>query len=199
MAQAAERLDEPAEQRNPLQMFAGPWTAQRALAELPVTSIVTIEVYDGSLVVSPRPGMNHQAAVRELCSRLHQAARLVGFGAYPEINLVLGEDLTEPDVTVVNCPGSGKTWVDTSDVVLVAEVMSRYHKHLDRFVRPRRYAAAGILYFMRVEFRNGVPVVLLHELADGKYRPIVVAPGGTMFRMTEPFPFEMDPADLLDA
>jgi hypothetical protein len=143
--------------------------------------------------------MNHQAAVRELCHRLHRAARAVGFGVYPEINLIMGEDLSEPDVTVVNCPGSGKVWFDTTDVVLVAEVMSQYQQRLDRFVRSRRYAEAGIRFFMRVEFRGGVPVILRHELVERKYRPTVVAPGGTLFRMTEPFPFEMDPADLLDA
>jgi hypothetical protein len=38
----------------------------------------------------------------------------------------------------------------------------------------------------------------LSELVDGAYRPIVSAAGGTPFTMTEPFPFEIDPNDLLD-
>lgn len=39
---------------------------------------------------------------------------------------------------------------------------------------------------------------LLHELVDGEYRPVVVAPAGTLFVMREPFDFSVDPAQLID-
>jgi hypothetical protein len=55
-AQSAEQLAQPAEPLDEMHIFGGRWTAQRALAELPETTIVTIEVVDGSLVVSPRLG-----------------------------------------------------------------------------------------------------------------------------------------------
>ena len=51
---------------------------------------------------------------------------------------------------------------------------------------------------MRVEFRRWVPTVALQELADGEYRTVVACAAGATFAMTEPFPFSVDPGELLD-
>jgi Uma2 family endonuclease len=177
----------------------GYWTAQRALEELPETPELTIEVFDGSLVVSPRPSTEHQAALRELGYQLHRAAREVGLAAYPEINLVLGEDLASPDITVVRRTGKKRIWMDARDAVLVVEIMSPNHKWKDRRDRPDKYAEFEIPYYMRVEFRGDDPVVFLHQLTHkGDYQQIMVGAGGSLFVMREPFPFCIDPMDLLD-
>src|SRR2546429_7532359 len=89
----------------------GRWTAQRALAELPEVAESTIEVFDGSLVVSPRPSSGHQRALLVLGHRLNAAARMVGLEALLEINLVLGEDLASPDITVVTRTDATRGWV----------------------------------------------------------------------------------------
>jgi hypothetical protein len=192
MAQAAVEYDG---------LYVGPgrWTAQRALSELPETSGMTIEVFDGSLVVSPRPSTRHQAALRELTYLLHQAARAAGYAAYPEINVVCGEDLTIPDIAVIRQPDEERIWVPADDVVLAVEIMSDGTKRKDRFTHPDIYAREKVKYFMRVEFRKNVPVIFLHELADEGYRPVVAAPAGTTFTMREPFAFEIDPARLVDS
>lgn len=174
----------------------GLWTAQRALAELPETSDMVIEVIDGSLIVSPRPASDHAEALRELAYHLHRAAREAGYRALPEINLVIGKDLTDPDITVVKPPSERKVFFDASEAVLVVEIMSPGSRRKDRIERPPIYAEAGIQHYLRVEFRNGDPVVLLHELIDGEYRPVSAAAAGSMFRMSEPFAFEIDPAVL---
>ena len=53
-------------------------------------------------------------------------------------------------------------------------------------------------YFLRVDFRNRVPALVLHELADGEYQPIVPAAAGGTFAIKEPFEFSINPEDLLD-
>lgn len=176
----------------------GRWTAQRALTELPETTGMTIEVLDGSLVVSPRPSTRHQAALRELSYPLNQAARRVGLAVYPEIDLVCGEDLIVPDVTVIPRPDEDQAWVSAADAVLVVDVMSAGTERKDRIVHPQVYAREKIRHYLRVEFRGEAPVLFLHELVDGEYRPVVVAPAGTPFVMREPFDFTIDPAQLLE-
>ena len=42
------------------------------------------------------------------------------------------------------------------------------------------------------------PALVLHELIDGDFVPVVAAAGGGTFAMREPFAFEIDPDDLLD-
>jgi hypothetical protein len=76
--------------------------------------------------------------------------------------------------------------------------MSPGSKRKDRIERPPIYAEAGIPFYLRVEFRGDDPVMLLHELKDGEYRPVVVAPAGTKFTMHKPFEFVIDPAELRD-
>jgi Uma2 family endonuclease len=176
----------------------GRWTAQRALAELPETTEMTIEVIDGSLVMTPRPELKHARAIRDLAYLMHQSARTAGMQALPEINLVVGEDLTSPDITVAGGAAADGVWLDASVAVLVVEIMSSGSRRKDRIERPAIYAEAGIRHYLRVEFRGEDPVMLLHELVDGEYRPIVVAAAGTTFTMHEPFEFAIDPAELLD-
>ncbi|GIE93604.1 hypothetical protein [Paractinoplanes rishiriensis] len=64
----------------------------------------------------------------------------------------------------------------------------------------RQYGKVGgrRAFFLRVEFRNRVPAMVLHELVDSEYQPVVAAAAGGMFRMTQPFAFEIDPAGPLD-
>jgi hypothetical protein len=50
----------------------------------------------------------------------------------------------------------------------------------------------------RVNFRNRVPAIVLHELIDGEYQPARAEAAGTMFVMKEPSEFSIDPGDLLD-
>lgn len=63
--------------------------------------------------------------------------------------------------------------------------------------RPREYAAAGVLFFLRVDLRNRVPTIASYQLTEGEYRPVAAAAAGTSFVMREPFEFSIDPADLL--
>jgi Uma2 family endonuclease len=178
--------------------FDEPWTAQLALDLLPETNGPKVEVLSGSVIVTPHAGVDHQSVERELSYLLHRAARRAGLWAYPEINVVSGSDLFIPDLVVLRVSGGGRTTVDVADAVLLGEVVSRGNRRKDVIDRPRQYAAAGVPWFLRVDLRNRVPALALHELSDGEYRPVAAAAAGTTFVMKEPFEFSIDPADLLD-
>jgi hypothetical protein len=175
-----------------------PWTAQMALDLLPENNGPKVEVFRGSVIVSPHAGYDHQAAERDLVYLLHQAARRARLWGYPEVNVISGDDLFIPDFAVLRRSGRGQASMPISSVVLIGEIVSMGSRRKDVIDRPREYAAAGVPFYLRVDFRNGVPALALHELADGEYRPLVAAAAGSTFAMTEPFAFVIDPADLID-
>jgi Uma2 family endonuclease len=175
-----------------------PWTAQLALDLLPEANGPKVEVLGGSVIVTPHAGIDHQAVERELSYLLHRAARRFGLWVYPEINIVSERDLFIPDLAVLKSSGGGKVAMPLSEAVLLGEIVSSGNRRKDVIDRPRQYAAAGVPFFLRVDFRNRVPTIALFELSDGEYRPVAAAAAGTTFTMTEPFEFAIDPADLLD-
>jgi len=174
------------------------WTAELAMKLLPETNGPKVEVFRGSLIVSPHAGVDHQIVAAQLLLTFRPAARQAGFRAYPEINVVDGEDLYIPDLTVPRKSGAGQAFVNIADAVMLVEIVSDGHRRKDAIDRPRVYAAAKVPWFMRIEFRRRVPAIVLHELIDGAYEPALACAAGTTFAMTEPFPFSIDPAELLD-
>lgn len=75
----------------------------------------------------------------------------------------------EPDVIVfpeaVNT-GPDQTWYEPGDILLAVEVTAADTRDRDREVKPRKYAAAGVRHFWRVEQDDdkGLPVVYVYEL-----------------------------------
>ena len=175
-----------------------PWTAALALELLPENNGPRIAVFAGNVVVSPHAGFDHQSVELELCYRLKQAARKAGMWAYTEVNIVSGEDLFIPDIVVLRRSGGGLKKIPISEAVLLGEIVSDAHRRKDLIDRPREYALAGVPYFLRVECRNRVPSMVFHVLSDGAYRPVAAAASGDVLIFDEPFPFSIDPGDLLD-
>jgi len=174
------------------------WTAELAMKLLPETNGPKVEVFRGSVILSAHAGVDHQIIAAQLLLALRPAARQAGFRAYPEINVVDGEDLYIPDVTVLRKSGAGQLSVDIGDAVMLVEIVSDGNRRKDVIDRPRVYAAAKVPWFMRIEFRRRVPTIVLHELIDGEYEPVLACAAGTTFAMSEPFPFSIDPGELLD-
>lgn len=170
------------------------WTAELALKLLPKTSGPKVEIFRGAVVVSPHDEVDHQAIAGELFGRLHPAARQVGLRVYPSINVIHRDDLFIPDVSVFRKSGVGQTSMDIGDAVMLVEIGSDE----DAIDRPKVYAEAGVPWFMRIEFRRRVPTIVLQELVDGDYRTVLACAAGATFAMTEPFPFDVDPGELLD-
>ena len=174
------------------------WTGADALAIMPETTGPRVEIFRGGVIVTPHAGWDHQVIRRELAYVLHRAARRAGFWAVPELNVLSGDDLFIPDIVVVRSNGAGKAAVDIADTVLLVEIASQRNRRKDVIHRPSEYAVAGVPWYMRVDFLNRVPAVVLSELVKGKYKPVANGAAGSRFVMKEPFAFEVDPADLLD-
>jgi Uma2 family endonuclease len=178
-----------------LSMLDQPWTAELALAILPETNGPKIEVIEGSLVLTPHADVDHQDVEFHLCVQMTDGARAAGLWVYHEINVTSGDDLFIPDISVFRSPGGGRKAMPISEAVLLCEIVSRGSRRKDLLDKPRAYATAGVPWYLRVEFRDRVPTLVLHRLANGAYEP--VATGSGHFTMNEPFALSVDPAALV--
>jgi hypothetical protein len=138
------------------------WTASRALKRLPATSNPKVEVLRGALIVSPAGRADHRVVECQLFDPLKSAGRQAGFWTYGAINIIDGDDLFIPDLSVLRRSGAGRMAMNIADAVLLVEIEMRK----DVIDRPRVYAAAKVPWFMRIEFRRRVPSIDPAELLD---------------------------------
>jgi Uma2 family endonuclease len=118
------------------------------------------EVVWGELLVSPAPRPRHEILLDELRQIVRDYLRESGrservFAGKADITL---DELTlvEPDLFVV--PGEEVTndWTTYRTLLLAVEVLSRSSVRADRFVKRRRYQAAGIPTYWVMDHENGV-------------------------------------------
>ncbi|MFD7130014.1 Uma2 family endonuclease [Streptomyces sp. NPDC059894] len=155
------------------------------------------ELIDGSLVfVSPQTRF-HSRTLRLLENALLDQAP-DGLDAIREMTVRLDRtNRPEPDVLVYRADGDadagpGQTWFRPEDVVLAVEVVSADSVERDREAKPRKYAAAGIRHYWRVEEEKGLPVVYVYEL-DPATRAYV--PNGVhrdRLKLTVPYDIDID-------
>ncbi|MGW2405238.1 Uma2 family endonuclease [Streptomyces sp. NPDC001739] len=171
----------------------GGWTADDLdrLPDLPPHT----ELIDGSLVfVSPQTTF-HMRTMRLLENTLLDQAP-DDLDVFREFCIRLDKrNRPEPDVLVVPLgvdTGPKDTWLRPEDVILAIEVVSEDSEARDRDVKPRKYAAAGVPHFWRVEKSNGLPVVYVYELdpATGAYTPTGIY--HDRIKVPVPFPIDID-------
>ncbi|MER6307630.1 Uma2 family endonuclease [Streptomyces sp. NPDC001657] len=171
----------------------GGWTADDLdrLPDLPPHT----ELIDGSLVfVSPQTTF-HMRTMRLLENTLLDQAP-DDLDVFREFCIRLDKrNRPEPDVLVVPLgvdTGPKGTWLRPEDVILAIEVVSEDSEARDRDVKPRKYAAAGVPHFWRVEKSNGLPVVYVYELdpATGAYTPTGIY--HDRIKVPVPFPIDID-------
>ncbi|MEW1721163.1 Uma2 family endonuclease [Streptomyces sp. NPDC093109] len=101
----------------------------------------------------------------------------------------------EPDLIVYQADadtGPDQTWYSPEVVVLAVEVVSDDSVERDREVKPRKYAAAGIRHFWRVEEERGLPVVYSYELDPATHVYVPTGIHRERLELKEPFPIEID-------
>ncbi|MFJ4675972.1 Uma2 family endonuclease [Kitasatospora sp. NPDC088783] len=153
------------------------------------------ELIDGGLVfVSPQAKF-HIRVILALYGAL-AAAVPDGWEVWPEMTVELdGRNRPEPDLVVVDSgsdTGQEQTYFLAEDVLLAVEVVSPESRTRDREIKPRKYAAAGIRYFWRVENVDGRPVVYAYELdpASNHYTPTGIF--HDRLKVEHPFPVEVE-------
>lgn len=175
----------------------GPWTERDYLA-LPEDRR-RIELLDGGLLVSPAAGGRHQRLSFQLCYALGRAAPN-GLEVLEAINVrVAPGRIVIPDLAVVTNPGLDLTVWDPPYVVMVVEIVSPGSVAADRAIKPPLYSAAGIEHYLRIELVKPGPSAVAYRSERGHYVQVASARPGRLLRLTEPFPVELDLAELAAA
>lgn len=153
------------------------------------------ELIDGSLVfVSPQSAF-HARAMRLLENRLLEAAP-PELDVFREMTVLLGpRNRPEPDVLVVRgeaLKDLRQTTFQPEDVLLAVEVVSPDSVERDRDAKPRKYAAAGIAHYWRVEEDEGRPVVYVFELEPATRTYAVTGIHHDRLKVSVPFTVDID-------
>jgi Uma2 family endonuclease len=171
-----------------------PWTEEEylALGETPDR----VELFDGSLFVSPAPTPLRQRLARRLANVLEPPAQPVGLEVYLAVNLRLKPGrIPIPDLVVTVPIDIDQVVQDAASVVLVAEIISPNNAATDRVLKMHYYAEAGIEWYLLVE--PDAPSLRLHRLEGSKYLEYASAEPGTPLRMDAPVKVDIDPVTLL--
>lgn len=172
-----------------------PWTEQEylALGETPAR----VELFDGSVLVSPAPTPHHQAVSGRLSAALAPALSTARLDVLQVVNLRLGpRRIANPDVVIVGSIDDNELVVDASAVRLVCEIVSPGNPATDRVLKMHYCAEAGIPSYLLVEQEPEI-TLRLFGLDGEKYIERAVGRPGTPLRLTEPVRLDLDPARLL--
>jgi Uma2 family endonuclease len=154
------------------------------------------ELLDGSLVVSPRPGMPHQVVAGELFHVLRLACP-TGLRVVPEPAIPLSGD-TEfvPDIAVVREDQIGGMKC-TKPPLLVVEVRSSSTALIDLNRKKTAYERFGVSSYWIMVPDATSPELIAFELRDGRYAEAGQAAGDGALSAVRPFPVEVVPARLV--
>ncbi|MGH3662506.1 MAG: Uma2 family endonuclease [Micromonosporaceae bacterium] len=177
-----------------IQAHGQPWTEEAyfALGE----TRDRIELFDGSLIVTPAPSGRRQHASRKLANAVETPAAEQGLEVVEAVNVRLGTGrVVIPDLVIV--PDVDQPTFDAAEVALVCEIVSPSNAGHDRLLKYHLYAEAGIPWYLLVEPDSETLALTLFRLEDGQYVEHSVAKGGEPLRIAEPISVTLNPGDLL--
>nr|WP_189081223.1 Uma2 family endonuclease [Mangrovihabitans endophyticus] len=154
-----------------------------------------IELFDGSLYMTPAPTPRHQIVSRRLANALEPEADHRHVLEAVNVRLKRGRVLI-PDVVVASADiDVDESVIDVAQVSLVCEIVSPSNANVDRVLKMHYYAAAGIPWYLLVDHRSGT--LHLYELTGSHYIEHSTAERGQTLELTEPVTVSLCPDDLL--
>lgn len=172
----------------------GPWNEADYLAigETPER----VELFDGSLFVTPAPTPRHQYVCGQVANALRPGADAARLHVLPAVNVRLRAGrMPIPDLVITGDIDFDDVEVDAVAVRLVCEIISPSNAAADKVLKMHYYAAAGIGWYLLVEQDTGA--LHLYRLAGEHYVEHSVTRPGEVLKLTEPVAVEIDPSALL--
>ena len=152
-----------------------------------------IELFDGSLFVTPAPSPRHQIISRRLANALDTDPELTVMEAV-NVRLKTGR-IPIPDIVVTNAVNLDESIIDAGAVRLVGEIVSPSNAAADKVLKMHYYAAAGIPYYLLVDTETRT--LYLFGLKGDKYLEHLSAKPGESMHITDPVDVTLVPEDLL--
>ncbi|GIJ80623.1 Endonuclease, Uma2 family (restriction endonuclease fold) [Micromonospora phaseoli] len=172
----------------------GPWTEEEYLA-LGETS-QRVELFDGSLHVTPAPTPRHQNISGELRVLFRGPARDAGLHVLEGVNVRLKPGrIPIPDLVITGPIDFDALNVEACDVRLVCEIISPSNAATDKVLKMHYYAAAGIEWYLLVE--QATAALHLYRKRGAHYVVQSVTEPGAVLVLTEPVKATIRPEDLL--
>jgi Uma2 family endonuclease len=171
-----------------------PWTEEKWLA-LGETK-PRIELFDGSLLVSPAPTYRHQHISRRLANALEPGAEAAGLEVYEAVNLRLKPGrIPIPDLVIVTAVDQDQLIINATLCRLICEIISPSNPATDRVLKMHYYAEAGIPWYLLVDPEPEI-TLRLYRLDGQRYVEHAVGRPGDPLTLTEPIEATVDPATL---
>ena len=153
-----------------------------------------IELFDGSLHVTPNPTTTHQHLLGELYAELRLPARDAGLHVLLAPNVRLQPNrIPIPDL-VITTDMERKLVIEADTVLLACEVTSPSNAATDKVLKMHYYAAAGIQWYLLIDQKT--TEMQLFRLAGDTYVEHSTARPGGVLRLREPVVVNLDPAEL---
>jgi Uma2 family endonuclease len=172
----------------------GPWTEDEYLGREPDSD--RVELFDGSLLVTPAPTPRHQNISGELRAALRPAVRAAGLYVLEAVNVRLRPGrIPIPDLVIVGEIDFDELVIEAAAVRLVCEIISPSNAATDKVLKMHYYANAGIPWYLLVEQETGALYLFRRE--GGHYVEHAVAKPGGALRLTDPIEATIRPDDLI--
>lgn len=159
------------------------------------------ELLDGTLLVSPAPGLWHQEVAFALARALHAECP-------PDLHVVLApfewrgshRIALQPDVLVARrgdlLAVDGGRYLEAPPVLAV-EVLSPSTRRIDRLSKLSAYEEAGVASYWLVDPDPDTPSLHVLELEDGRYVEVGCPSGAQAWHAQRPFSVTVVPAELV--
>jgi Uma2 family endonuclease len=159
-------------------------------------TVERVELFDGSVFVSPAPTPRHQLISTRLIQILGEAAKGSGLSLFHDINVRLRpEYICIPDLAVTAEIDVDDLVVDANAVRLVCEITSPSNAANDRVLKMNYYAAAGIPWYLLIEQDSAA--LHLYQLAGDTYLLHSLTSPGDVLNLVEPLVANIDPEELV--